>query len=170
MKYIKLFESFSANSDADAIKKIMEVSNEPWFINGDDAPEEFIDSLDNFESDDEEIQNAVEICTGGPGYTDIWLENDELISDAMSEDPELTEEEIDKSNRKWFSRERAKVINFIQNEFLSPNNITERASKDPKILNFIEKLDPELYRKVLKDLGWDKMGPDLLRQLKDGIL
>jgi uncharacterized protein YjgD (DUF1641 family) len=98
------------------------------------------------------------------------LENDELISDAMSEDPELTEEEIDKSNRKWFSRERAKVINFIQNEFLSPNNITERASKDPKILNFIEKLDPELYRKVLKDLGWDKMGPDLLRQLKDGIL
>ena len=41
--------------------------------------------------------------------------------------------------------------------------------KNPQILAKIEVSDKELYNRVLKELGWDKMGPDILRQLKDGI-
>ena len=43
-------------------------------------------------------------------------------------------------------------------------------SEDPTLLKTIEDFDKVLYNKVLKGLGWDKMGPDLLRQIKDGIL
>ena len=48
--------------------------------------------------------------------------------------------------------------------------IIEEVSKDPKLLKSIEDFDKNLYARILKDLGWDKMGPDLLRQLKNGIL
>ena len=48
--------------------------------------------------------------------------------------------------------------------------LIDAVSEDPTLLKTIENLDKVLYNKVLKGLGWDKMGPDLLRQLKDGIL
>jgi len=50
------------------------------------------------------------------------------------------------------------------------DEIVEEVAKTPTLLVGIERLDKELYDRVLKTLGWDKMGPDLLRQLKDGIL
>jgi hypothetical protein len=168
-RYNELFESTQEISDADVIKKIMDSSNESWFLEGDDPPEGFLNFIGDFESEDEEIQEIIEVCTGGPGYTDMWIEAGELIDDALSDDPEMTEEEIEKSNREWFSRERKKAIDFIQNKFLSPRGIIDRIHKEPKILDFIEKLDPNLYQRTLKELGWDKMGPDLLRQLKAGI-
>jgi hypothetical protein len=49
-------------------------------------------------------------------------------------------------------------------------DILKIVSEDPSLLGTIEGVDKSLYNKVLKGLGWDKMGPDLLRQLKDGIL
>jgi hypothetical protein len=42
-------------------------------------------------------------------------------------------------------------------------------SEDPSLLGTIEEADKSLCDKVIKGLGWDKMGPDLLRQLKYGI-
>jgi hypothetical protein len=48
-------------------------------------------------------------------------------------------------------------------------DLLKMVSEDPTLLETIEKADKSLYDKVLKGLGWDKMGPDILRQLKDGI-
>jgi hypothetical protein len=53
---------------------------------------------------------------------------------------------------------------------LSAEEIKNAVSKNPTLLVPLERRNRELYNKVLKELGWDKMGPDLLRQLKDGIL
>jgi len=50
------------------------------------------------------------------------------------------------------------------------DSLVATVSESPTLLKTIEDFDKVLYNKVLKDLGWDKMGPDLLRQLKDGIL
>jgi hypothetical protein len=47
--------------------------------------------------------------------------------------------------------------------------VLKMVSEDPTLLETIEEADKSLYDKVLKGLGWDKMGPDMLRQLKDGI-
>jgi hypothetical protein len=48
-------------------------------------------------------------------------------------------------------------------------DILKMVSEDPTLLETIEVADKSLYDKVIKGLGWDKMGPDLLRQLKYGI-
>ena len=40
----------------------------------------------------------------------------------------------------------------------------------PTSLRAVEDSDKKMYNKLLKGLGWDKMGPNLLRQLKDEIL
>ena len=42
--------------------------------------------------------------------------------------------------------------------------------KNPQTLAKIEGSDKELYDKVLKELGWDKMGPDMLRHIKSELI
>jgi len=55
----------------------------------------------------------------------------------------------------------------------SPEDISDSILKviveSPGSLANIEE-NPELYDYILKKLGWDKMGPDLLRQIKMGIV
>ena len=116
LNHIQLFEQFTSElseQDKDAVNKIMSVSNQSWFTDGGDAPEEFSEYFENFETENTEIEYAVEICTGGPGFTDVWLERNELISDIMREEPDITEEEIEDSNRNWFASERAIIINNL---------------------------------------------------------
>jgi len=116
LNHIQLFEQFTSElseQDKDAVNKIMSVSNQSWFTDGEDAPEEFSEYFENFETENTEIEYAVEICTGGPGFTDVWLERNELISDIMREEPDITEEEIEDSNRNWFASERAIIINNL---------------------------------------------------------
>ena len=48
-------------------------------------------------------------------------------------------------------------------------DLLKMVSEDPTLLETMEKADKNLCDKILKGLGWDKMGPDLLRQLKAGI-
>ena len=43
-------------------------------------------------------------------------------------------------------------------------------SEYPTLLETIEKADKDLYNKVLKGLGWDKMGPDMLRHIKSELI
>ena len=114
MRHIKLFESFLNDQDKQAVEMILAVANEPWFMNGDDAPEEFVDSFEGMQISNPEIREAVEAATSGPGYTDIWLERGELIADIMDEEPDVTEEEIEDSNRSWFAEERANVVENLR--------------------------------------------------------
>jgi hypothetical protein len=76
---------------------------------------------------------------------------------------------------KWTLRGKFEYLNIHPEDanFLFTNmtyrEIKNETIKDPSLLSVIEKFDSELHDKVLKGLGWDKMGSDLLRQLKDGI-
>ena len=108
MKYIQLFESFS-NNDGEVIKAILSVSDEDWFKTGDDPPESLVDKFDDYKSDNRNIEHAIKVTFGGPGYTDLWVEFNELISDVLDENPDMTEEDIQDSNQQWFETERAKL-------------------------------------------------------------
>ena len=68
-----------------------------------------------------------------------------------------------------FMRENPKWAPLIA-PTLPYDSLVASVSEDPTLLKQIEDFDKVLYNRVLKGLGWDKMGPDLLRQLKDGIL
>lgn len=116
MKHIKLFESFLSLSpqDQEAIQRILAVADEAWFLEGDDAPDYFARSFEDFRSTNPEVEEAVEICTSGPSLTDVWLERNELISDVLREDPEITEEDIEVSNRNWFAEERARILQELR--------------------------------------------------------
>jgi hypothetical protein len=114
MKHIKLFESFLSDQDKEAVEMILAVSNEPWFMDGDDAPSGFVDSLEGMQIKNPEILNAIEVCASGPGYTDVWIERNELIADVLSEEPDVTEEEIEDSNRNWFAEERAYLVRNLR--------------------------------------------------------
>lgn len=50
------------------------------------------------------------------------------------------------------------------------DSLCEPVKETPSLLAVIEEATPELYDAILKRLGWDRMGPDLLRQLKMGII
>lgn len=53
---------------------------------------------------------------------------------------------------------------------IAHDSLLAAVSDDPTFLKTIEYSGKVLYNKLLKDLGWDKMGTDLLRQLKNGFL
>ncbi len=108
MKYIQLFESFD-NNDGEVIKAILSVVDEDWFKTGDDSPESLVDKFDNYHSDNPNINHAIKVTFSGPGYTDLWVEFNELISDVLDENPDMTEEDIQDSNQQWFEAERAKL-------------------------------------------------------------
>lgn len=115
MKHIKLFENF--DTDQMAINKALSAANEEWFITGEDAPDEFRQGLEQFESDDEELSELIQLCMEGPGYTDMWIERGELISDVLEEDPDVSEEDIYDSNKEWFANERATAIEKLKGRF-----------------------------------------------------
>lgn len=115
MKHIKLFENFE--TDQVAIDKVLSAANEEWFINGEDAPDEFRTGFENFQSEDEELSNLIQLCMEGPGYTDMWIEQGELISDILEEDPDVSEEDIYDSNKEWFAAERQKALGQLSGRF-----------------------------------------------------
>lgn len=111
MKHVSLFENFINIPDREAIEKILSVSEEPWFISGEDAPDEFRDSfLETISIKDPEIEEDIDICIEGPGYTDMMMDSGELISDILMEEPDVTEEEIYDSNKVWFANERERIV------------------------------------------------------------
>jgi hypothetical protein len=73
---------------------------------------------------------------------------------------------IDYINRKCGGWEM--VLPTLSHNYLN-DDILDIIRESPEVLSNLEE-NPILYKHALKMLGWDKMGPDLLRQLKDGIL
>ena len=118
MKHIKLFESFGLDqlddSDLDMALKIISVEDEEWFKTGDDAPDDFRESLEEFQTDNQELEEAVEICKEGPGYTDSLIGHGMLISDAMEEGIIEDEGEAYEMNKGWFAYERARIIDDLK--------------------------------------------------------
>lgn len=128
LKHIKLFESFnldlSNDPDLDAALKILSVEDEEWFKTGDDAPDDFRESLDGFEASDEDLEKAVEICTEGPGYTVFLMEYGDLISNAIEEGAIEDEDEAYEMNKGWFAYERARIVEDLKkNMNLDPDQI-----------------------------------------------
>lgn len=121
--------------ELDIIFRILHISKEPWFIKGDDCTEDLIEDPIIYEGN-EVIENAITWASGGPGYTDVWLKERELISDIT---PEVeTEEEreefyaqIERDNKKSFKEERRKsikeLLNILPALFKIPGVNPERA-------------------------------------------
>ena len=104
-----------SEEELDIIFKILHLSEkESWFSNGDDCTEDLIEDPIIYEGN-EVIENAITWASGGPGYTDVWLKEKELISD-ITPDVESEEEreefyaQIEEDNRQSFKEERAKSI------------------------------------------------------------
>jgi hypothetical protein len=100
--------------ELDIIFKILHLSKQPWFSNGDDCTEDLIEDPILYEGNDV-IENAITWASGGPGYTDVWIKEGELISD-ITPDVESEEEreefyaQIGEDNRESFKEKRAKSI------------------------------------------------------------
>lgn len=50
------------------------------------------------------------------------------------------------------------------------DDLVECCKKNPILLGLVKDLDTKLYGDILKKLGWDKMGKDLIRVISQGLL
>ena len=166
MQHLKLFngfvsESHDANSSGDEslqiFYRILGFSEDRWFINGEDAPSEIIEELGEEEVNDDELQELIEFTAGGPGFTDVWLENNELISDAVRDGH--SEEEIYDDNQRYFSEKRLELIKKIVNKITLDNVLFQkfleiiRREGNPKIINVLKLEFPNLWEKIKPLLG-----------------
>jgi hypothetical protein len=62
------------------------------------------------------------------------------------------------------------LLNLVSGETDTDSILSDLVKEDPTVLSKLEELDKKLYDRILKNIGWDKMGPDLLRQLKMGLI
>lgn len=118
MRYIKLFEEYNSD-DSDIFKKIWQYSNDKWFIDGNDAPDDIIadleDDIENHESKNDDLMELIELTGGGPGYTDVWLSRNTLISDAMADG--YTRDGIDADNQRYFAERRKELIDKLSDQY-----------------------------------------------------
>jgi hypothetical protein len=140
MKHIKLFENFGSSKmftpeENNIFYRILDLSKQQWFINGDDCPEEVFKEFNNISVDinNPDLLELAELTAGGPGYTDVDLMSGDLISDLTSGYSRREIEEniipgIDENNRSFFEHERKRLIEQIEKEGL-PIVRFERISK-----------------------------------------
>jgi hypothetical protein len=169
MKHIKPFNGFvsesqDVNPSDDGFERYLQIfyrilgfSGDNWFTNGEDAPSEITEELEEEKVNDEELQELIEFTAGGPGFTDVWLENNELISDAVEEGH--SEEEIYDDNQRYFSEKRLELINKIVNKIVIDNVLFQkfleiiRKEGNPKIINVLKSEFPNLWEKIKPLLG-----------------
>jgi len=105
--------------DKDILARIKELSNEDWFKNGEDAPEEIIDEFDGVEADNDDLGYLLELTIGGPGYSDVWLSRGVLIGDVLAygdglePGEEVTEDEIYEDNQMYIADRRSSLVDEI---------------------------------------------------------
>jgi hypothetical protein len=105
--------------DNEILERIKELSNEDWFKNGDDAPENIIEEFEDIESDNSDLDYLIELTTGGPGLTDVWISRGVLIGDVfaygdgLEYGEEVTEDDIYEDNMIHFSNERERLLRNI---------------------------------------------------------
>lgn len=102
--------------DKDIIARIKELSNEDWFKNGDDAPDDIIEEFEDIESDNDDLNYLIELTAGGPGLTDVWISRGVLIGDVfaygdgLEDGEEVTEDDIYEDNKIHFSEQRELLL------------------------------------------------------------
>ncbi len=102
--------------DNQILARIKELSNEDWFKNGDDAPDDIIEEFEDIESDNEDLNYLIELTAGGPGLTDVWISRGVLIGDVfaygdgLEEGEEVTEDDIYDDNKIYFSEQRELLL------------------------------------------------------------
>ena len=105
--------------DKDILARIKELSNEDWFKNGEDAPEEIIDEFDGVEADNDDLGYLLALTIGGPGYSDVWLSRGVLIGDVLAygdglePGEEVTEDEIYEDNQMYIADRRSSLVEEI---------------------------------------------------------
>jgi hypothetical protein len=105
--------------DNEILERIKELSNEDWFKNGYDAPENIIEEFEDIESDNSDLDYLIELTTGGPGLTDVWISRGVLIGDVFSygdgleDGEEVTEDDIYNDNKIYFSENRELLLSEI---------------------------------------------------------
>ena len=105
--------------DKDILERIKELSNEDWFKNGEDAPEEVCNEFEDIEASDPNLDYLLGLTIGGPGSTDVWLSRGVLIGDVfawgdgLDEDEEITEDDIYEDNRMYIADRRATLVDEI---------------------------------------------------------
>ena len=98
------------------LARIKELSNEDWFKNGDDAPDDIIEEFEDIESDNEDLNYLIELTAGGPGLTDVWISRGVLIGDVfaygdgLEDGEEVTEDDIYEDNKIYFSEQRELLL------------------------------------------------------------
>jgi hypothetical protein len=85
-------------------------------------------------------------------------------------------EKIFAGTRSDIDKNKSKII-LILKELVGFKGLDDLAGtiensvrKNPQLLGIIEEGNQELYEILLKRIGWDRIGPDLLRQIKSGII
>ena len=102
--------------DNQILARIKELSNEDWFKNGEDAPDDIIEEFEDIESDNENLNYLIELTAGGPGLTDVWISRGVLIGDVfaygdgLEDGEEVTEDDIYEDNKIYFSEQRELLL------------------------------------------------------------
>ena len=105
--------------DKDILARIKELSNEDWFQNGDDSPEEVYEELYGIEAQNDDLAYLLELTIGGPGYSDVWLSRGVLIGDVLAygdglePGEEVTEDEIYEDNQMFIGERRMGLLDEI---------------------------------------------------------
>jgi len=102
--------------DNQILARIKELSKEDWFKNGDDAPDDIIEEFEDIESDNDDLNYLIELTSGGPGLTDVWISRGVLIGDVfaygdgLEDGEEVTEDDIYEDNKIYFSEQRELLL------------------------------------------------------------
>jgi len=105
--------------DQDILARIKELSKEDWFKDGDDAPEEIYEELNEESPHNEDLDYLLELTIGGPGLTDVWISRGVLIGDVLAygdgleDGEEVTEEDIYEDNKMFIAERRIGLLDEI---------------------------------------------------------
>lgn len=105
--------------DKEIFERIKTLAKEDWFKKGEDAPDCIREEFEEIESDNEVINELLELSTEGPGLTDVWISRGVLIGDVLAygdgleEGEEVTEAEIYDDNQIWIADKRMGLIEEI---------------------------------------------------------
>lgn len=100
-------------NDQAIFNRIKEVSQEEWFLTGEDNPhEELIRFLQDSETSNPHLEQLIYLTESGPDSTDVHIDSQELIADLLDEGHD--EAEIRESNREMFSIMRAQFLQCLE--------------------------------------------------------
>jgi hypothetical protein len=106
--------------DIEILKRIEEITQESWWSEGLDALPEIINEFEEVKAESGSLNDLIEVSMSGPGFTDVWLPHNLLISDVLGGREPLdkipTPEEIYDDNIEFFAAIRKELLAQCQLE------------------------------------------------------